>query len=103
METPLDVSSGLEVPFDIVYSRLAGFLDRTKIDNVTAVLVLLLKVPLAIFSTLGSIILHSILHSAAPEYFLGFPSGEHLLETLVKLHITRHQNRTLSTWFYIDF
>ena len=40
LETRLDVSSGINVAFNSIYRRLAGFLDRTKIDRVTAVLVL---------------------------------------------------------------
>jgi len=49
LETPPDVSSGIEAALNTIHSRLPGSLDRTKTDNVTAVLVLLLKVPLAIF------------------------------------------------------
>ena len=40
LETRLDVSSGIEVAFNSIYKCLAGFLDWTKIDRITAVLVL---------------------------------------------------------------
>ena len=40
LETPLDVSSGIDVAFNSIYRRLVGFLDQTKIDRGTAVLVL---------------------------------------------------------------